>query len=477
MRKAYDIILQSEVSAELAAQNSGFEPYRYECSNCGEEVFVAAPYSTRMVAHFRHRSGNNDVECENYLGQYGTISTDSSSRRNNRERAEFYYNNSTKTFSLALRFSENEIQSYEQQSVDFELRTKDSDMPIRVLKINNMNFSPDVPTLIPLNNFSVSYYLSNTLNGANRKYDFLKRGNTPTFFKLSGNDNDFKAKLIRSTVLYTKTQYFVALHSQYSVPQGIRLPEGIEVGQTFHFKTMNRKFLGFVLSITDKTPSIDCLLKSWGYQLEASETLTLLWPPAYLIDDASIIQSDYAYIFSSFELQAHGNINMHSEEIIKLSQGISKVKVKPKTKIFKKNAEIVIDTVAPSVDRYNVITPYKNFASTFTVPDDGTYYLFNHSGVSTLTNGQVVFLTPKSSIVRYEFNFPVGYIYPCLQKELTGEELLEDILAHYKRMEAFDSTRFSTLVLSKTTSKYIEKCKITGSINPVVIQFIEEGRI
>ncbi len=475
MHKAYDTILQSEVSAELAAQNGGFEPYRYECACCGEEVFVAAPYSTKMVAHFRHRSGNNDVECENYLGQYGAISTDSRSRRNNRERAEFYFDSLSKTFSLALRFSESEIQEYEQQFVDFELRKKESDIPFRVLKINSMNFSPDVPTIIPLDNFSFSYYLSNTLNGIQRKHDFVNRSNIPTFFKISGDDNDFKAKLVRSTILFTNTQYFVAFQSQYSAPRELPFPKGIEVAQTFRFDTMNRKFLGVVLTITNKTPSIDCLLKSWDYQLEASEILTLLWPPAYLIDDANIITSDHAFIFSSFELQAYGNINVHSEEILKLSHGISRVTVKPKTKIFKKNAEIVIDKVEPLVGDYSVITPFESLVSTFTVPDDGTYYLFNRSGVSPLANGQVVFLTPNSSIVRYEYNNPVSYIYPCLQKELTDEDLLEDILAHYKRMETFDSTRFSTLMLSETASRYIDKCKITGSINSAVKQFIEEG--
>lgn len=58
MRKAYDTILQSEVSADLAAKSGGFEPYRYECACCGEEVYVAAAYSTSIVPHFRHRSGN-----------------------------------------------------------------------------------------------------------------------------------------------------------------------------------------------------------------------------------------------------------------------------------------------------------------------------------------------------------------------------------------------------------------------------------
>lgn len=73
MLYAYDTFLQEVVSSELAAQNSADEPYRYECACCGEEVFIAAKYSNSMVAHFRHRSGNNDVDCEKYLGKYGLI--------------------------------------------------------------------------------------------------------------------------------------------------------------------------------------------------------------------------------------------------------------------------------------------------------------------------------------------------------------------------------------------------------------------
>ncbi|MBO9596288.1 MAG: hypothetical protein J7559_00470, partial [Cohnella sp.] len=160
MREAYDTILSYVVSADLAAQGDGFEPYRFECTRCGEEVYVAAPYSTKRVAHFRHRSGNNDVECENYLGKYGILSTDSRSRRSNRERVEFYYENGNNTFCIGLRFSESEIQDYERQNVDFEVRTKDSNEPFCVLRIDGTNFAPDFPTRILLNNFSFSYYLS-----------------------------------------------------------------------------------------------------------------------------------------------------------------------------------------------------------------------------------------------------------------------------------------------------------------------------
>lgn len=49
MRKAYDTFLLSEVSAELAAKAGSFEPYRYECAHCGEEVHLVAVGSTSMV--------------------------------------------------------------------------------------------------------------------------------------------------------------------------------------------------------------------------------------------------------------------------------------------------------------------------------------------------------------------------------------------------------------------------------------------
>ena len=54
MHKAYDTILQSEVSADLVAQSDELnDPYRFECSCCGEEVILAAPYSNFMVPSFQ----------------------------------------------------------------------------------------------------------------------------------------------------------------------------------------------------------------------------------------------------------------------------------------------------------------------------------------------------------------------------------------------------------------------------------------
>ncbi|TCL62316.1 hypothetical protein EDC14_102660 [Hydrogenispora ethanolica] len=475
MRKAYDIILQSEVSAVLAVQSGGFEPYRYECACCGEEVYIAASYSTSMVPHFRHRSGNNDVACENYLGQYGAISVDSRSRKSHRERVEFYFENSNKNFCLGLRFSADEIQHYEQQNVDFELRTNASALPFYTLAINNIHFAPDVPTMISLNNFSFCYYLSNTLNGIKRKYEFFKFGNTPTFFKLQGNDSDFKAKLVRGNVLFTNVPYFVAFHSKDSTQHGIRFPDEIQANETFCFETMGLKFLGMTLLIQKKTDDMDRLLNNWGYQLEASETLTLLWPPAPVIDDVSVVTSNKVFVFTSFDLQAHGNINVHSKDISLVNHGISRVLVKQRTIICKDNTEIVIDKAESPIYTYNQISTSETTKVSFTIPDDGSWFLFNRSGVISLKNGQVVYLTPESVIKRYESNYLTHIIHPCRQKELVNEKLLDDILMHCKRTEILDFNQFMLLALGNTASQYIDKCSVSGYINSVAKQFIMEG--
>lgn len=477
MRKAYDTILQSEVSANLAAQNGDFEPYRYECACCGEEVYIAASHSTSMVPHFRHRNGNNDVECENYLGKYGAISIDARSRKSNRERVEFYFEKNTKTFSLGLRFSGEEINTYEQHNVVFELRSSSAEQPFFTLPINNTNFTPENPTLIPFNKFSFSYFLSNTLNGTRRKYDFFRSGNIPVFFKLLGNDSDYKAKLVRGTVLYTNVSYFVVFQGQYSLSQEVRFSNEIYIEDTFTFKTMGKKFLGKVLTIKKKTAQVDALVLSWGYQLEASETLTLLWPPAVLVDEVSVINSEYAFLYSSFDLQAHGNINVFSEDIYRATDEVSRVLVNPKTKVFKKNAEIILAKGEEHAYVFDEISPTESTASIYTVSDGSTYFLFNRSGAKRLSKGQFIALTPQAEIIRYYSSYPTDRIYHRQQEELAGEDLLDDILSHYRRIEAFDKSVFSSRVLSKTASQYIEKCEASGLINTVAKQFIEEGRL
>jgi len=216
---------------------------------------------------------------------------------------------------------------------------------------------------------------------------------------------------------------------------------------------------------------------SWGYRLEASETLTLLWPPSALMEDLSIIYSDYVYLYSSFELRAHGNINVRPEDLYSIASGVTKVSIKLRTKVFKKNVEIIIDEGEQNSSLFDEIRSTRKYVNTFTLQDDSTYFLFSSSGVKPLSKGQSISLTPRSEIRRYHFGYLVERINPIPQKKLSGELLLDDILAHCKRTEAFDSNVFNSHSLSDVATQYIKKCNVTGIINSTAKRYIEEDKL
>lgn len=380
-------------------------------------------------------------------------------------------------FYLGLCFSENEINTYEEEAAKFELRATAQEQPFSSLRINNINFLPDTPRMLPIERFSHSYFLSNTLNNVKRRYEFFKKDGSPTFFKIQGNDTDYRARLIRSTILHTDVPYFTVVGAQHSFPQASYLPSDIEITDTCRFETMGRRVLGQVLTIKNKTADVEAVFASWGYQVETSETLTLLWPPAVQINEVSAIYSNNAYLFSSFALEPHGNINVHSTDIQKISSGVSKVSVHSRVKVFRKNAEIIIDEETVYPPDYEPLPLEEEHTNVYTVPDDSTYYFFNRSGAVQISEGQTVSLTPGSSIRRYNSGYLDGVIYPTEQDELSGEPLLNDLLAHYKRTESLSLESFAALDLSDTASRYIEECIETGVINSAAKRFIEEGRI
>lgn len=476
MLKAYDTFLQAIVHAKSASENGGSEAYRYECAHCGEEVRLAAVGSKSMVAHFRHRRGNNNVDCEKYLGQHVAIGVDSRSQRIRNIRAEFYFDSNSETFLLSLCFNEDEINMYEDASAKFELSVSTQSQAFCTLAINKINCMPDIPILIPINCFSYDYFLSNTLDNTKKRYTFFKKDDSPIFFKILGNDSEYRAKLVCSTILYTNVPYFVVTDNN-SLLRTNHLPNEIEISYKLNFETMNRSFTGQVITIKNKTSDIESLLSSWGYQIETSESLTLLWPPAAQIGEVSVVCSNEAFLFSSFKLKPHGNINISSMDITEIGSDISNISIHSKVKILRKNVEFIIDKQKIHPVYHKALPLEETFARTYKVQGNGTCYLFNRSGTTLIGDGSLVSLTPKSLIRRYDSGYLSEIIYPLKQNELSGAKLLNDLLAHYKRTESFSSKFFTNLELSATALKYIEECAKTGVINSAAKRFIEEGQL
>lgn len=476
MRKAYDTILSDYVDAKSADKGSGFEPYRYICACCWEEVHLCAADSRNQATHFRHRSGNNNVECENYLGNRNAIISSAHYHRNVRDKIEFYFSNSTKLFSIGVKFDADEISTCEQNGASFQVRTSYTTKPFISIPIRSSRFYPNISELIPINEFSWEYYVSSSNDSKPQKCELFRKSGYlyPSFFKIQAQseDGDFKAKLVRSDTLYTNTRYLIVFTHSYPT-----ISFQHDVHAVARFKTMGRAFAGVVVEFTQKTARIEQQLGLWKYKLETNETLTLVWPPSSLVNESMLICNDYAYLFSTFELQAHGNINVHSDNIVKFENGISKVSINGRTKIYKKNAELVLEKCKETPCEYDTISVAYETAKNYVASDDSAY-LFNRSGISPMSKGMSVLLTHGSEVRHYLSGYLDSIITVTTDSvTLTGDRLLQDILMYYKRTEAFNWADYESLELSHTAFQYIEICEKTGLINSVAKHFIEEGWI
>jgi hypothetical protein len=480
MRKAYDTILSDYVDAESAAKSGGFEPYRYECACCWEEVHLCAADSNNQVTHFRHRNGNNNVECENYFGNRNAIISSGLSRRNIRDKIEFYFSSSTKLFSIGIKFSVDEISSYEQSGASFQVRNSYIAKPSISIPIRRSRFYPNTSELIPINEFSWEYYISSSSDSKQRKFELFRKDGRgylyPSFFKIQAeDDSNFKAKLVSGDTLYTSTPYLIVFtYSDYD----LSFEHDVQVGKMIRFRTMGRDFSGVVVVFSQKTTKVKQQLEAWKYKLEANETLTLLWPPSKMVNESMQVRTDYAYLYSTFELQAHGNINVHSDDIVRLEDGMSKVSIKGRTKIYKNNnTELVIEKCSETSYEYDTIFVTHEISKNYVVLDDNVYF-FNRSGISPMSKGMSVILTPSSEVWHYSFGYLDSIVTSANDSTaLTGEQLLQDILMYYKRMEVFNWADYETLELSKTAFQYIESCEKTRLINSAAKYYIEEGWI
>lgn len=482
MRKAYDIILSDYVDAETAAKGEGFEKYRYKCARCWEEVYLCAAYSSMQATHFRHRSGNNNVECDNYLGNRHAIIRNALSHQSIRDKIEFYFSSSSKIFSIGIKFNTDEISSYEQKEEKFQVKTSPTASPSIYVPINHNRFYPDTSEYIPISNFSWKYYVSTSSVFEPVKFEMFRKDKRgflyPSFFKIQaeGDDNDFRAKFVRSDKLYTNTPYFILFtHSHYT----LSFEDDVQVGKELRFRTMDRDFVGLVVIFTRKTARIEEQLKAWDYRLLVNETLTLIWPPSTFVNESMLICKDYAYLFSSFELQAHVNINVHSDDIIKLSDGISKVSINDRTKIYKRNAELVLDKYKceEKPHEYDTIYVKQDMSKKFLALDDNTYF-FNRSGVYPMNKGMSVMLTQNSEVRHYSFGYLDSII--TLDKNsitLVGDHLIQEIQRYYKRTEDFLWDDYELIKLNDIAIKHLESCEKAGLINSAVKRFIREGRI
>ena len=489
MNNAFDAVLQLNVSANTAAKSRGFEPYRYKCLCCGEDVYIAAPFSKKKAPHFRHKRGNNETECEQYMNQVESwfgfsndlfgIGKDSYSHRNKHKQVDFFYDNIKERFEIGIVLSKAEIEKYEQAETSLQLGDKRIRGRFGSIKVNRRNFVADEQFVFPLNEFSQYYCISfSSENTSTECKQLFRSDGNPSFFKIFGSDDEFRAKLIQGGIIFTDTMYFVVFQDNKEINRIKKFNKDIEIVKENIVKTMKRTFYCLVLKVAKKSRELDEMLSAYGFQIESAEEAKLLWPPAALCDDKYEVLTDNVVLYSSFKLYAHGNTNVESNDILEIGKGVSILNIYKKTKIHCKNTEIIFAPIVLTSCESSTLEIEVTYIDKFNVPSgDNEYYLYDEDGTTLLQAGQNVYLTPNSKIIQYRQGYITGYILYQNKEFLYGEQLLKDILCHYHRTEIYVEDDFNTCELSEIATRYIQECKMKGTINVVAKEYIKGGKI
>ena len=481
MRKAYDNILSDYVDAEIASIEGGSEPYRYVCACCWEEVHLCAVDSFYQVAHFRHRNGNNDVNCENYLGSRNAVINNANTRLNAKDKVDFFLDIGKSIFTIGVRFSSEEIAVFEKNQVKLEVRSTNQGKPFLTHRVDRSTFAPDIITHFALPLFSWDYFVCSTNDTKKRRYEVFSKnsaGNSfPIFFRnltISSDENPI-SKLVKSKNLYTNTTYTLVTTNRS--PSILRFDESVIVDNKNEFRTMNQDFISATILIKTISAQTAQKLNEWGYSLEANETLNILWPPSAISNERLITNRSEMFLYSSFVLSPHGNINLSEKSIQKINSNVSLIQISDGVKVYKKNNELFIAKMEIVKNEYSLIRVAEKFVSKFTADDNG-YYLFDKSGVTRLSKGMTITLSKNSKILHFYFNY-LDQVIAAKDTEtrIDAQTLLSEILQYYKRVLPYKTDNFGSLKVSEIAYVYTSRCEQTGFINAAVIRYIQGGGI
>ena len=476
MDKAFDAVLQSEVDAAVIAKSSYCflgERFRYQCLCCGEEVYLAAADSSERSPHFRHRKGNNDTECEQYLGQLDTVEHLILLRRHKQGHIEFYFNRDRMTFEICASFTEEELQAYEKENNRLIVSSKYCTDPFLSIPLSKEVFVPGRKSYFTITEFSTQYIVSfdSGINSCTYQ-DVMRDMKKINIFGVRTQDEHCRHQT--SSLLYTNTEY-IGISEYEETMQELSTLEYITSEELFSFVTENRVFYGLKFSVQQAEFSVRYFFQKHDYQIETSESFSILWPPIYVRNSRSICTGDTVYVHSSFELIPHGNINVDDVFAREINRDVLKLHVEDEIIIHEKNIDICIQKERELGMETVLEEPAAIYSDRYTIPDQYDYFLFDQNGCTRLNPGSNVYLSESDRIVGYKNGHIKVYVYACSKEKMDTGQLINDIVKYHPQSEIFEPDDFMDVTTDEIVLAYLENCYRSGRINTVVKQYIKEG--
>ena len=104
----------------------------------------------------------------------------------------------------------------------------------------------------------------------------------------------------------------------------------------------------------------------------------------------------------------------------------------------------------------------------------GTYYQISEDGVQKLDEGQKIILTPRTTIVEYQHNYPIRRILYKENQNITLEARINNILSNYWVCEKYCGDTIEAFLETPAISEYLLHCKQTGIINSAILKMLKE---
>lgn len=478
MDKAFDVVLQSEVDAAVIAKNSHRflrERFRYQCLCCGEEVYLAAADSSERSPHFRHRKGNNDKECEQYLGQPGAVEHFVFLRKHKQEHIEFFFNRDRMTFEICASFTEEELQAYEEENNRLTVSSKYYAEPFLSVPLSKGVFIPGRKSYFTITEFSKEYFVSfNSGSSCCTYHNVMRNSEKINIFRVRMQDEHCRYQT--SSLLYTDIEY-IGISENEEVLQELASLESVISEELFSFVTENRIFYGLQFCAKGAEFSVWRFFQKHDYQIETSEAFSILWPPVYTRDSCSICAGDIVYAHSSFELIPHGNMNADDTFAKEVSRDVLKLHINDEVIIHEKNIDICIQRERERGKETVLEESMTTYSDRYTIPDQYDYFLFDQNGCTRLISGSNVYLSESDRIVGYKNGHIKAFVYARPKEKPDNKQFINDIIKYHPQSEAFEPDDFMDITTDETVLAYLENCYRSGRINTVAKRYIKEGLI
>ena len=474
MKYAYSSSLKILIAASKFSSSKYSNKDLY-CPCCGEKVtfFNESHGLYGKQAHFRHNHGTYRSDCENYAIGVNTSYKPNKKLNEIIQGANAIYfekRNDIYTFSYAIKFSDVEIDNYQNTNSYLHLNVINNGIKKEIsIEIDHANFLGGKKNFIQLGDGGQK--IIKLLDNETSQIDFI---NGITFFKIMGDgewfDSNFIAKKVMNGDSGHRSKLFINEKYILVIPKHSVISNSLNVikSEKYFFSNVDIYFIEF----NRIDASIQDFCARGGYELcEKRNTLNILWPPCIEKEGTHFVKSDCVFLKTNFPLIYGESINIkninscdsYSCIIIDKEIIIDADNIHNEFKSCGSEQSVLIDYLPINIEKIESLE-YKI--------DNEIACLVSPYGVNKLNKSQKVKLNLSREIRIYKSNYLVKVII-CPKKEKEYKDIIKMAIWFNKKTKSFVPEKVLYEGDNPFVWDYLKQCRGTRKINESILKMLE----